>query len=181
MNLHLLEDPRNPHAGGVLCTWPSGRMKALQWESKTPIRDSLAMAKELAAKALDSCMCEGRTDDAERTNWASAAAAMQRMVRIWNAKLERRADPGQAGNRDLELVHRGALTRGEKIAAAGAGLAAVGSLLAEIVSDEGGGAPGEGPICEEGGHPPGAPPDRKPESKTGDSEKSVGKIPNFLE
>ena len=164
MNLHLLEDPRNPHVGGVLCTFPSGRLKALQWESRTPIRDSMAMAKQLAASALDSCMREGRTDDAERTNWASAAAAMQSMVRVWNAKLERRADPSQAVSRELELAPRGELTRGEKIAAAGAGLAAVGSLLAEIVSDD---PPGEGeggPICGKGGHPPGAPPLREPES-----------------
>lgn len=147
-------------------------MKALQWESKTPIRDSLAMAKELAAKALDSCMREGRTDDAERTNWASAAAAMQRMVRIWNAKLERRADPGQAGNRELELAPRGELTRGEKIAAAGAGLAAVGSLLAEIVSDDPPGEEGERPNSGEGGHPPGAPPDREPKATSGDSKNS---------
>lgn len=169
MNLHLLEDPRNPHVGGVLCTFPSGRLKALQWESRTPIRDSMAMAKQLAASALDSCMREGRTDDAERTNWASAAAAMRQMVMVWNAKVERAAG---AGNRDLELAPRASLTRGEKIAAAGAGLAAVGSLLAEIVSEEGGGTPGEGPICEEGGHPPGAPPLREPEASSGDSKNS---------
>lgn len=172
MNLHLLEDPRNPHVGGVLCTWPSGRMKALQWESRTPIRDSMAMAKQLAASALDSCMREGRTDDAERTNWASAAAAMRQMVLTWNAKLERRADPGQAGNRDLELAPRPVLTRGEKIAAAGAGLAAVGSLLAEIASDDGGGVPGEGPNSGEGGHPPGAPPLREPKADSSASENS---------
>lgn len=172
MNLHLLEDPRNPHAGGVLCTWPSGRMKALQWESRTPIRDSLAMAKELAAKALDSCMREGRTDDAERTNWASAAAAMQQMVRVWNGRLERMDLAGHAVSRDLELAPRASLTRGEKIAAAGAGLAAVGSLLAEIVSDDPPGEEGERPNSGEGGHPPGAPPLREPKSDSSDSENS---------
>lgn len=147
-------------------------MKALHWESRAPIRDSLSMAKELAAKALDSCMREGRADDAERTNWASAAAAMRQMVLVWNGRLERMDLAGHAVSRDLELAPRPVLTRGEKIAAAGAGLMAVGSLLAEIASDEGGGAPVEGPNREEGGHPLGAPPDREPEASSGDSKNS---------
>ncbi len=155
MNLHLLEDPRNPHAGGVLCTFPSGRLKALHWRSEHPIHDSMAMAQDLAARALDSCLQEGRADDAERTNWASVAAAMRQMVRLWNDRLEGTRKP------EVEAIK---LPRGERLMVAALGLAGVGSLLAELASDEGGGAPGEGPNCEEGGHPPGAPPNRKPES-----------------
>ncbi len=157
MNLHLLEDPRNPHVGGVLCTFPSGRLKALHWTSRTPIHDSMAMAKDLAARALDSCLQEGRADDAERTNWASVAAAMRQMVRTWNDKVEK------AGNRKPE-VEEIKLPRGERLVMAAAGLATVGSLLAELASEETPGGQGEGPNSGEGGHPLGAPPHKEPES-----------------
>jgi hypothetical protein len=155
MNLHLLESPGNPHIGGVLCTFPSGRLKALHWRSEHPIHDSMAMAKDLAARALDSCLQEGRADDAERTNWASVAAAMRQMVRLWNDRLEGARKP------EVEAIK---LPRGERLVLAAAGLASVGSLLAELAAEEVGGGVGEGPNSGEGGHPPGAGPHREPKS-----------------
>lgn len=42
------------------------------------------MAKELAARLLDDCIKEQRSDDAERTNWPSVTAAAQRIVMDWS-------------------------------------------------------------------------------------------------
>jgi hypothetical protein len=85
-----LEDPRHPTVGALAITFPSGACKALQWRSEAPIADSLALAKDLAARALQTCLDERRTDDAERTNWASVTAAAHRIVKDWN-ELQRQA------------------------------------------------------------------------------------------
>ena len=45
----------------------------------------MGLAKDLAARALHSCMQEGRQGDAERTNWPSFAAGALRIVRDWAA------------------------------------------------------------------------------------------------
>lgn len=84
--LHRLESATSdPCAGGILVTFPSGSRKTLAWRcSAGDAIDHLGMAKELAARALDACMREGRADDAERTNWASFVAGAQRMVRDWD-------------------------------------------------------------------------------------------------
>jgi hypothetical protein len=83
-SLIRLESPADACAGGVAITYPSGTCKALSWRSQAPIPDTLAAAKQYAAQALQNCLDEGRTDDAERTNWASVAAAMQRVLMDWN-------------------------------------------------------------------------------------------------
>lgn len=87
ITLQRMEDPAHPNIGALLATFPSGASKALSWQSQAPIRDSLAMGKELAARALQSCLDESRIDDADRTNWPSFTAAATRIVREWNAKL----------------------------------------------------------------------------------------------
>lgn len=91
MDIHLLEnaDPRGLRAGGVLCTWPSGTRKVISWVHQAPIvgPNALALAKRCAAAALQSCLDERRIDDAERTNWASATAAIAAHVQAWSARL----------------------------------------------------------------------------------------------
>lgn len=72
----------DPCAGGVLVTFPSGTAKQLAWRYRGEF-DTLATAKDLAARALQSCLDERRIDDAERTNWASVAAAMARILTDW--------------------------------------------------------------------------------------------------
>ena len=91
--LQRMEDPARPDVGALLATFPSGTAKALQWQSQAPISNPQAMGKDLAARALQSCLDESRIDDAERTNWASFAAAAARVVDEWNATL----GGGQAG------------------------------------------------------------------------------------
>ena len=85
--LHLLDSPTDPHIGGILFQFPSGASKALHWRSQHPIRDSQAMAKELAAKALQDRLDSRAIDDAERTNWVSVVAACARLVSEWNARV----------------------------------------------------------------------------------------------
>lgn len=65
-------------------TFPSGVRKVLAWRHEGQV-DALGLAKDLAARALDSCLREQRTADAELTNWASFAAGALRVVRDWEA------------------------------------------------------------------------------------------------
>jgi hypothetical protein len=83
-SLIRLEAPDDTTQGGVAITYPSGACKSLSWRSQAPIPDTLAAAKEYAATALQNCLDEGRADDAERTNWASVCAALQRVLMDWN-------------------------------------------------------------------------------------------------
>lgn len=83
--LHRLESATSdPCAGGLLVTFPSGARKVLSWRYAGQV-DELGLAKDLAARALDSCLKEGRQGDAERTNWASFAAGALRHVKDWAA------------------------------------------------------------------------------------------------
>jgi hypothetical protein len=81
--LQRLEGQR-PTIGGFLITYPSGKAKAVYWEFDKPIKDTMTAAKGYAAKCLDNCLQEDRADDANRTNWPSVVAAIQRIVLDWN-------------------------------------------------------------------------------------------------
>lgn len=65
-------------------TFPSGARKVLAWRHAGDV-DAMGLAKDLAARALDSCLREQRAEDAERTNWASFAAGALRIVKDWAA------------------------------------------------------------------------------------------------
>lgn len=83
--LHRLESSTSdPCAGGLLVTFPSGTRKVLAWRHQGEV-DAMGLAKDLAARALDSCLREQRPRDAELTNWASFAAGALRVVRDWDA------------------------------------------------------------------------------------------------
>ena len=98
--LQLLDHPTDKTQGGILITYPSGASKQLAWRSQHPIRDAQAMAKELAAKALQDRLDSRAIDEAERTNWVSVVAACGRLVREWNSRL---AAPGSKSE-TFELV-----------------------------------------------------------------------------
>lgn len=65
-------------------TFPSGHAINVHWDSGAPIYPTLDAAKEYAAKVLQTLLDTGRQDDAERTNWASVTAAIQRIVSDFN-------------------------------------------------------------------------------------------------
>lgn len=95
-----LESPDDPLVGGLAITYPSGACRSASWRALGPVGDSLGAAKQYAAALLQNCMDEGRLDDAERTNWASVTAAVQRIVMDWS-DLRRAALRAQVG--DLRL------------------------------------------------------------------------------
>jgi hypothetical protein len=84
-NLHRLEAPGHPDVGGVLAEFPSGRRLQATWRHAEQV-DSLATAKRIAAHLLDALLKSGNHDDADRTNWPSLVAAVQTIVRDWDAK-----------------------------------------------------------------------------------------------
>lgn len=79
-----LESPNDKLVGGLAITYPSGVCKSGVWRSEAPIQDTMQAAKDYAARFLQNCLDERRIDDAERTNWASVTAAIQRIVNDWN-------------------------------------------------------------------------------------------------
>lgn len=74
----------DPAAGGFQITMPSGHAMRISWYSNVPIYPTLEAAKEYAAKTLQALLDSGRLDDAERTNWASVTAAIQRIIMDFN-------------------------------------------------------------------------------------------------
>lgn len=83
-SLIRLESPNDALVGGFAITYPSGCTKSVVWRSEAPIADTFQAAKEYAARTLQNCLDERRIDDAERTNWASVTAAIQRIVSDWS-------------------------------------------------------------------------------------------------
>jgi len=76
--------------GGFIAELPSGVTKAVAWRSNAPIEPTLDAAKQYVT-ALIQALLDGRhLDDVERTNWASATAAVQKIVADWNEKTRAR-------------------------------------------------------------------------------------------
>ena len=82
--------PANPFDGGVLITYPSGHTAQLVWRSDGRlILPTKEAAQQYAAAALDALMQERRVDDAERTNWVSLTAAMEKILTDFNEILRK--------------------------------------------------------------------------------------------
>ncbi len=84
--LRALTHATDSTIGGFLAEFPSGLKKEVLWKSKVPAPDPLKAAKEFTAGLLDQLLEAGATDDANRTNWASMTAAVQKMVLDFNAR-----------------------------------------------------------------------------------------------
>lgn len=81
-----LEAEGNPHVFAFLCCFPSGvRFSVSAVFPKIGVVD-IAMAKEFATRVVQGCI--ERRDDASvrNTNWASATAAIQRLLIDFNNK-----------------------------------------------------------------------------------------------
>lgn len=77
---------QDPTIAGFLITFPSGLSKEVIWQSAVPAPDPKRAAKEFAAGVLQQLIDEGKTDDANRTNWPSVVAAVQHLVLEFNAR-----------------------------------------------------------------------------------------------
>lgn len=80
----------NPKVGGFIAKFPSGAQKSVIWASGLPIEPTIEAAKKYAATLIDEMMKEGRIDDVDRTNWASATAAIQKIIADWNVALRQK-------------------------------------------------------------------------------------------
>ena len=85
-NLHLLESPTDPHAGGVLVEFPSGRRLQASWRHDKPL-DVPATSKAIAAHLLNRLLETGATQDANATNWPSLVAAVQALIRQHESRI----------------------------------------------------------------------------------------------
>lgn len=82
--------------GGFHIRYPSGYAKTLYWNTGAPILPTIDAAKQYASTALQDLIETQRVDDADRTNWASVTAAIQRIISDFNDILTKRihADAG---------------------------------------------------------------------------------------
>lgn len=88
MNLYPAESATNDDTsiGGFIVTFDSGVSKSIAWRQFEPIEDTLGCAKAFTAKLIESLIADRCMHEVEGTNWASATAAVQKIIVDWNAK-----------------------------------------------------------------------------------------------
>lgn len=96
MRLQRLDHPTNRDHGGVLCTFPSGAAKAVQWPAAGYITDTYKAATHAATELVNHMLQRGLIDDLERTNIPSAVAAIQAVMVQHNDAWVRLRDSGLA-------------------------------------------------------------------------------------
>lgn len=79
----------DPRIGGFVAVFPSGAKKVVAWAWGAPILgdDRLDASKQYASALLADLLKDGLTDDADRTNWASMTAAIQKIIVDWSDAL----------------------------------------------------------------------------------------------
>ncbi len=90
MQLHPLEFAtmlEGDFASGFLAVFPSGAAKQIVWRTGAPIEPTVDAGKKYAAALIEALSKDALFDDMERTNWASAVAAIQKIVGDFNDKL----------------------------------------------------------------------------------------------
>lgn len=90
----------DPHHGGFLIFFPSGRHMTISWETETHITPTKEAALTYVGKVVEelnkasASMDQQTRDNAEQdlrsTNWVSVAAAVQRLVLDFNTALSTR-------------------------------------------------------------------------------------------
>jgi len=93
MELYPAEDMQQPDGrtlSGVILKFPSGATKQVAWCTGAPIEPTLDAAKSYAAAVIEHLSSKALYDDMERTNWASAVAAFQKVIMDFNARLKQR-------------------------------------------------------------------------------------------
>ena len=103
--LRALTCTQDQTIGGFIITFPSGLTKEVIWQSAVPAPDALRAAKEFTSGVLDQLLQEGKTDDANRTNWASVTAAVQKIVLDFNAQCLARLRALETSSLDSSLTH----------------------------------------------------------------------------
>ena len=96
MKLWPAEHPDDPNIGGFIAEFDSGIMKSIAWRSQAPIEPSIDAAKQYVSELLQCLIDERHMHEVEGTNWASAAAAVQKIVVDWNEKTRARLRVGES-------------------------------------------------------------------------------------
>ncbi len=72
--------------GGFVVEFDSGVKKVIAWRQDAPILPVLDAAKEYTARLVATLLEERHMDEVEFTNWASAVAAVQKIITDWNER-----------------------------------------------------------------------------------------------
>ncbi len=87
MKLYPAESADNDTTvGGFIVEFDSGVRKVIAWKQDAPILPVLDAAKLYTAKLVEQLLKERHMDEVEFTNWASAVAAVQKIITDWNDK-----------------------------------------------------------------------------------------------
>jgi hypothetical protein len=70
--------------GGFVVEFESGIKKVVAWQQNAPILPPLEAAKMYTARLIEQLLKERHMDEVEFTNWASATAAVQKIITDWN-------------------------------------------------------------------------------------------------
>ena len=86
----------DPRVGGLIAEFDSGVRKSIAWRSQAPILEPLAAAKQYVSELLQCLIDERHMHEVEGTNWASATAAVQKIIIDWNEKTRTRLRVGES-------------------------------------------------------------------------------------
>ena len=85
--------------GGFIVEFSNNRRKQVVWRTKAPILPALEAAKQYAATLVQGLIDDGMLAEVNATNWASATAAVQKIILDWNDKLTQRLYANDLANR----------------------------------------------------------------------------------
>jgi len=72
--------------GGFIVEFDSGVTKSIDWRQSAPIEPTLDAAKAFTTALIQSLLDGRHMHEVEGTNWASATAAVQKIIVDWNVK-----------------------------------------------------------------------------------------------
>ncbi len=85
MKLWPAESPNDATVGGFIVEFDSGIRKSVAWRSKAPIEPTIDASKQYVAELINALLAGRHLHEVEGTNWASAVAAVQKILADWNA------------------------------------------------------------------------------------------------
>ena len=85
MNLYPVESTDNDRTiGGFIVEFDSGVRKVVAWRQDAPISPTLDAAKTFTSRLVEELLAQRHMDEVEFTNWASAVAAVEKIICDWN-------------------------------------------------------------------------------------------------
>lgn len=72
--------------GGFIAEFESGIKKVIAWRQDAPILPPLEGAKAFVTRLIEELLSQRHMNEVEFTNWASATAAVQKIIMDWNER-----------------------------------------------------------------------------------------------